>query len=129
MERIEEMFTQINATMQETNRKLDHIVTEMEELKKENRRLMEKLLKQEETIRYMERECSKKNLVIKEIEDRENETIDETKEKVMVVMKNMEVKLDSKTDIDEEQRMGKLRQETIRPIILKLLRREKKWIF
>ncbi|CAH1107522.1 unnamed protein product [Psylliodes chrysocephalus] len=63
------------------------------------------------------------NIIIKGIEDEEQENEKETKDKICIILQEMGVKIAVKEDIDEVRRMGKYNIERKRPIIVKLNRK------
>lgn len=126
MERIEEMFGQIQGNMQAMDSKMDLIMKQMDNLKLENKQLKEQVVSQELKIKTLEREVRRKNLIIKGVQEGEREEVAETMEKVIEIIESMGVKLEPTRDIDEARRLGHPAKEKKRPILLKLTTEIKK---
>lgn len=126
MERIEEMFGQIQGNMRAMDGKMDLFMKQMENLKLENKQLKEQVVSQEIKIKTLERETRRKNLVIKGVQESGREEVAETIVKVSEIMESMGVKLDPTRDIDEARRLGHPVMGKKRPILLKLTTGSKK---
>lgn len=128
MEKLERMFEQINGNMQIMNSKLDSIVTEMSKIKEENSKLKEIVIKQEEKINSLQREIRKKNIVIKGVEETENEIEKVTYDKVISIIQKIGITINPKEDIDVVKRIGKYKNERKRPILIKLTKESTKFM-
>lgn len=126
MEKIQDMFGQINNNMKAMDKKLTQVVNELGDLKLENKKLKEKIGRQDEKISSLERDVRRKNIIIRGLDDKDREGEEETKTKVLKVMDKIGVKIHPEYDIDEMKRMGRPKSGYRRPIILKLTRGDKK---
>lgn len=120
MSKIEEMFRHISNNMQAMDDKLTAVVQELKSMKTENTMLKRVVEKQEEKIVSLEREIRRRNLIIKGVDEGEDEEIEETRERTVRVIQSIGVKISPEADIDEIRRMGRPKEGSIRPIILKL---------
>lgn len=126
MDKIAEMFQQIDGNMRQMNCKLDMLVLEMKQIKDENKKLKSKVEEQEEKIERLERTIRSKNIIIKGINEEERENQNTIKERVNLVMQKMGVNVEMEKDIDEIARIGKYTPGRKRPIMVKLLRESTK---
>lgn len=120
MERIENMFQQLDGNMKSMNEKFDMFTLEMIQIKEENKKLREKIRKQEDRIESLEREIRSKNIVVKGVLDEEREKENITKEKIAEVMQKIGICIEEGKDIDDARRIGKYRNQRNRPILVKL---------
>lgn len=120
--KVERMFKDIKEEMSELNEKMGSIFQEIKAMKTENELLKTKVTKQEERIIDLEREVRKKNIIIKGVEDKENEKETETREKIKRVLKKIEVGCDTDADLEEVRRLGRYKEGKIRPILIKVTR-------
>lgn len=127
MEKIQEMFVQIQTRMQAMDSKMGTIITEIDNIRQENRELKGKVEKQQERIESLEREIRRKNLIFRGVQDSGKEDAKDTKRKVIEVIRQIGVEIDPETDIDEIMRMGRIQTGRTRPIIMKMTTREKKF--
>lgn len=74
----------------------------------------------------LEREIIKKNLIVKGIEDEEDENEIESQTKIEKLIQNLRIKFNSEADMEEVRRVGKYRSETKRPILIKLVTEKKR---
>lgn len=125
MERIEKMFEQIDGNLQLMNTKLDSVVLEMKKIKEENTELKARIAKQEGRIGSLEREIRKKNLIIKGIEEKENENENEAHDKVTSIIQKIGVNINP-DDIDIAKRIGKYNKQKKRPVLIKLTKESTK---
>lgn len=125
MEKITEMFTQINQKLQNMDDKLEFLIEENSRIKEENKRLKDKVIVQEQKIGSLEREILRKNIIIRGIEDKEEENREETAGKLMTVIHKLGIQIRNE-DIDEIKRIGKYIRDRQRPILLKLTTGNKK---
>lgn len=126
MERIEEMFGQIQGNMQAMDSKISLFVEQMEKLKLENKSMKEQIIGQERKIEALEREARRRNLVFKGIDEDEKEEPKVTKEKVIKTVERLGIKIEPEADIDETRRLGRPIIGKTRPILLKLTTGDKK---
>lgn len=91
MERREEIFGWIDASMKSTNTKLESAMIEMKQVQEENKRLKEGVAEQDERINSLEREVRRENIVIEGIMDEESGKESETRDKVRVIMQKVGV--------------------------------------
>ncbi|KAF2886635.1 hypothetical protein ILUMI_19538 [Ignelater luminosus] len=75
----------------------------------------------------LERELRRKNLVLKNLEDKDNKDNNETKGKALKLINAMGIKMNSEQVIDEIRRMEKPKPGTTRPILLELTIGSKKF--
>ncbi|KAJ3659545.1 hypothetical protein Zmor_011229 [Zophobas morio] len=94
-------------------------------LKRENVQSKEKVEKQEKEIESLTRE-TRKNLLIKGVEDKEDEKRVETMAKVVKIINAIGAEINSEKHIDESVRMGKYKPMSIRPIMMKMITGESK---
>lgn len=127
MQRIEEMFRQINNNMQTMTQRMEIMMKDVEATKQENVQLKKQLIQQEQKIKEIEQEIRRKNIVIKGLEDREDEMGEEINQKLKKIFIKMEVKIDDNIDIEEVRRIGKYKRGTNRPILMKMARSKKKF--
>ncbi|CAH0555068.1 unnamed protein product [Brassicogethes aeneus] len=73
--------------------------------------------RQEFRIAALERETKRKNIIIREVEDKENES---------KIVQKLAVTIKKEVDIDKAKRIGKYRADGQRPIVLKLTTGTKK---
>lgn len=99
LERIEIMFGSIEENMTQINRKLDNVIIEMNQLKKENIKLNDQVLKQEDRIEKLEKEVRKKNIIVRGINDGKEVKDDEIKEEINKVIKTLRIDIDEKVEI------------------------------
>lgn len=126
MERIEEMFRQIDTNVKQTNGKIDAFVAEIKQMKEENMRLKERMREQEDKIEKLEREIRSKNIVIKGIMDEEKESEEKMREKVNIVMGKIGIDIRENEDIDEMRRIGRYKINETRPIKVSLIKKDTK---
>lgn len=126
MQRIEDMFKHIDTNMQAMNQKMEFMMKELETTKQENVQLKKQIAEQNKKIGEMEREIRRKNIIIKGVEDQENEKIEETNDKVKAIFETMEVNINTNMDIDEIRRIGRYKTGATRPILVKFISGKKK---
>lgn len=126
MERIEKMFQQIEMNMKQMNDKFDAFTLEMNQMKDENKKLKEKVAQQEGRITYLERETRKNNIIIKGVVDEENENTNKTEEKVANIIQKIGTDINVKEDLEQTRRIGKYIKDKKRPILVKVIRGNKK---
>ena len=122
MDKIAGMFQQIDGNMRQMNNKLDVLMTEMKQIKDENKRLKKKVEEQESRIGKLERAVRSKNIVIKGIEEDESENENSIGEKVNRIIHKIGVNVETERDIDEIRRIGRKETGKKRPILVKLMR-------
>lgn len=93
---------------------------ENQELKQQNKKLLDKLEYQDSRIEILEKQERKKNIVIYGINETTDETDTNVKEKIAEVMKKMEIPIDIKEDIVEVTRLGMPMTNRVRPIRVEL---------
>lgn len=120
MERIEEMFAKLSGQMKMIDNKLEQIRADNAGLREENGRLKAQLMQQGRDIESLDRELRRKNLVIKGVNDKEDEKREETKEETEKILQKIGVNIDMKTEIDEIKRLGRYKEGRQRPILMKL---------
>jgi hypothetical protein len=120
------MFAQINATLQTMDSKLEKLILENEHIKEENKNLKETLEKQDRKIASLERETKKKNLIIKGVIEKENESREETLQTTIGIVEKLGVKINKEMEVDEVRRIGRYNTKGERPILLKLTTGNKK---
>lgn len=125
-QKIEKMFLQINDKLQAMDDKLGYLVIENEQRKEENEKMREKIINQEFKIAALERETKRKNIIIRGVEDKENESRDETTKVSAQIVQKLGVTINKEVDIDEAKRIGKYKADGQRPIVLKLTTGTKK---
>lgn len=126
MDRIQEMFKQIDGNMRQMNGKLDSLILEIKQIKDENKKLKKKIVEQEDKIEKLERTVRSKNIVIKGVEEEERENQNRTREKVDLIMQKLGVSVEIEKNIDEMGRIGKYVTGRKRPILVKLLKESTK---
>lgn len=124
--RIEQMFQLLNENMKTMTEEMKVLTSEIREMKGENERMRGQVKEQGERIEQLEREIRRKNIVVRGIADHGEETEEETRRKVGVIVRKLEVDMDDRIDIDKITRIGKYQEERRRPILLKLTRESKK---
>lgn len=125
MEEIKEMFKQIKEKIDNMDKKLENVIKENEALKKENAYLREQNTEQEERLEHLEREIRKNNIIIKGIQDKENEHYQETQKHIQTIMQKLGVEVDLDVNIEEIRRVGRYTISRNRPILVKLIRYDK----
>lgn len=78
------------------------------------------MLQQNEKILMLEEEVRMKNIIIKGVNDKENEDRTEMENKIQEVTQTMGVNCDEKLDIDEVIRIDRYKTDKKRPILLKV---------
>lgn len=126
MEEIKEMFQEIKAKLEAMDTKIEKVTKELDGVKQENIYLRAKITQQDKRIEILEKNSRMNNLIIKGVEEKENEIIEETKENVKNIIEAMGVKIEIDSDLLEIRRIGKYNKEKERPIITKLMRHKKK---
>lgn len=122
MDKIAGMFQQIDGNMRQMNNKLDVLMTEMKQIKDENKRLKKKVEEQESRIGRLERAVRSKNVVIKGIGEEESENESSIKEKVNRIIHKIGINVETERDIDEIRRIGRKETGKKRPVLVKLVR-------
>lgn len=122
MEKIEMMFKEIKTSMDSMNEKLEGVLSEVKQLKEENETLKQHVDRQEERMERLERELRVKNIIVKGVEDSENEDEQEVKQKVERLMSEIGTEVDKDVDIDIVRRIGKFEKDRRRPILVKFTR-------
>lgn len=122
MDKIASMFQQIDGNMRQMNNKLDVLMTEMKQIKDENKKLKKKVEEQESRIGRLERAVRSKNIVIKGIEEEESENENSIKEKVNRIIHKIGINVETERDIDEIRRIGRKETGKKRPTLVKLMR-------
>ncbi|CAH0546854.1 unnamed protein product [Brassicogethes aeneus] len=105
-QKIENMFAQINVKLQAMDDKLEYLVTENERRKEENKEMKKQILNQEFRIAALERETKRKNIIIREVEDKKKTTNVSTQ-----IVQKLGVTIKKEVDIDEAKRIGKYRAD------------------
>lgn len=126
MDKIASMFQQIDGNMRQMNNKLDVLTTEIRQIKDENKRLKKKVEEQESRIGRLERAVRSKNIVIKGIEEEENENENSIEEKVNRIIHKIGINVETERDIDEIRRIGRKETGKKRPTLVKLMRESTK---
>lgn len=104
------------------NNKMDQILPEMEKLKRDNTVLKTQVAEQEKRLEVLEREMRRRNLIIKGVKEDEGERVEQTVEKVELIMQKIGVVLSARENVEEVVRIGKQRGLGIRPILIKGIR-------
>lgn len=126
MEEIKEMFKHIKEKMDRMDTKLDNVIKENEQIKSENAFLRKQNDEQEKRLDELEKEMKLKNLIIKGIKDRENESYQETALHTKTLLEKIGILVDFETDVEESRRLGRYIPTRTRPILLKLNKVSKK---
>lgn len=126
MEKIEVILQRIENKLTEMDEKLERVTEELRTVKTENIELKDKITKQEQRMESLEKQIRRKNLIIKGIIDEEKEEESITKEKIEIILNKMGIKIDVENETEEIRRIGKFNEGRARPVIIKLMRYNKK---
>lgn len=126
MEEIKEMFEFLKNRITAIDKKIDNSILEMQNLREENKCLREQLNKQGNRLEMMEREMKKNNIIIQGVEDTEKMDTAQLKTKIEELLNNIGVNINLDTAASEIKKIGTYQINKKRPILIKLIQREKK---
>jgi len=108
-------------------KKLDKYQEEMNKLKdvnakllNENELLKQGLTEQEKRIEKLEREIRKNKIVIHGVEEQKEESDMQIKEKIRVILTEMDVSINTEEELTQIRRLGKEYEGRIRPIMIEV---------
>lgn len=126
MEEIKEMFAQIQEKLSSLEEKMDNNMEVIRDLKEENEKLKQTIKQQDERIESIEREIRKKNVIIKGVEDKEDEKPEEREEKVKGIFERMGMGRMRDEEMTEIRRIGAFSTGKKRPLLVKFKTWDKK---
>lgn len=126
MSEIRAMFKSIHDQIQKVDEKIEKSQSKIEKIEAENEELKKIVEDQKQQIEILQKQNINRNLIIYGIEDEDNENQYTRIQKIEQLCQNMQVKLNTNTDISDSSRLGKYCDNKVRPMQLVLTTKIKK---
>lgn len=128
LDRMDKRSERIETKIDTFQKELQNVKQENIRLKEENKELCTKITEQENRIEILERESRKKKIIVKGIQETEEESELILKEKIRKMLQKIEIPINMETETWEVRRIGRIFQDrkTPRPIIIEFASWNKK---
>lgn len=122
MDEVKSMLLAITSKLDAMNDRLEILHSANKAMEQENVQIKTKIEEQNKRIEYLEREIRRNNIVIKGVEEVENENRNSLELKFSDIIKDLSVNLNPRSDIEKIHRIGKIQfsNSSRRPILVKL---------
>lgn len=125
-QRTEEREVRIEQKIDNINVELRSLQSENQDRRRENEQLRETINRQNKKIEMLEREMKRKNLIIFGVVEEEGENMEVRQRKIKEVVNRTGIEIEPKEDIAEIRRIGRREKDKERPLIVELMREDKK---
>lgn len=126
MEEVLKALGEINNKLDALNKKFDAKEKEIETLKNENKALQLTIQLQEQRIEELEKQYREKKLIIHGIKEVTNENEETLEREIIKLMGTLGVEMKKEKDIVEVRRIGKQKDDRERPVLLEVMKNDKR---